>query len=54
MIALMIIASAADAFLVLISALSIIGGRLNTEERNAMLFCLFLAIINLLVIWGQI
>lgn len=54
MIALMIIASAADAFLVLISMLSIIGGRLRTEERNAMMFCLFLAIVNLFVIWGRI
>ncbi len=54
MMILKIIASTADVFLVLIAILSIFGGRLKIEERNAMLFCLFMAIMNLLVIWGQI
>ena len=54
MIILKIITSVLDVFLALISMIALIGGRMKTEEQNAMLFCLVLAIANIFVIWGQI
>lgn len=48
-----IAASFADIVLLLISALSIIGNRLNDFERRAMLFCLLLSVANIICIWSS-
>lgn len=51
-IGLKIVTTVSDVFLLLISIISIVGNRLHKGERNAMLFCLLLAIANIMVIWG--